>query len=111
MPIERAQLPSLEQKPTGVSFALRLAVLIFTLVLAAAPAAAQGCAMCYSTAKSASKDGQRAISKAVLVLLVPPLGLMVFGVGFAFRYGNRRDREDEMQAAASPAEFDGEKED
>jgi hypothetical protein len=49
--------------------------------------------MCYSSAKSASKDGQRALSKAVIVLLVPPVGFMAFGVGFAFRYGKRRDDE------------------
>ena len=67
------------------------ALLFLVLTLGTVPAFAQGCAMCYSSAKSASKDGQRALSKAVIVLLVPPLGLMAFGVGFAFRYGKRRD--------------------
>src|SRR5882762_9632437 len=73
---------------------LRLPLLFLVLSLGTVPAFAQGCAMCYSSAKSASKDGQRALSKAVLVLLVPPVGLMAFGVGFAFRYGKRRDDEE-----------------
>ncbi len=72
---------------------LWLAPLFLVLTLGTVPAWAQGCAMCYSSAKSASKDGQRALSKAVIVLLVPPVGLMAFGVGFAFRYGKRRDEE------------------
>ena len=72
---------------------LWLAGLFLVLTLGTVPAWAQGCAMCYSSAKSASKDGQRALSKAVIVLLVPPVGLMAFGVGFAFRYGKRRDHE------------------
>jgi cytochrome c-type biogenesis protein CcmH/NrfF len=70
---------------------LWLPPLFLVLTLGTVPALAQGCAMCYSSAKSASKDGQRALSKAVIVLLVPPVGLMAFGVGFAFRYGKRRD--------------------
>jgi hypothetical protein len=57
------------------------------------PAFGQGCAMCYSSAVAASKDGQKAISKGVLVLLVPPVGFMSLGVGLAFRYGRKRDRE------------------
>ena len=72
---------------------LWLAGLFLVLTLGTVPALAQGCAMCYSSAKSSSKDGQRALSKAVLVLLVPPVGLMAFGVGFAFRYGKRRDEQ------------------
>ena len=74
--------------------AWRSAALLFTLLgFSVAPAFAQGCAMCYTTAAAASKDGQMAIDRAVAVLLAPPLGFMTFGVGLAFRYGRKRDRE------------------
>jgi hypothetical protein len=80
---------------------LRSALLatIFALIglLSSAPAFSQGCSMCYSTAKATSKDGQRAISKGVVVLLVPPLGFMTLGVWMAFRYGKKRDQEQASQ--------------
>jgi len=57
------------------------------------PAFGQGCAMCYSSAVAASKDGQRAINRGVLVLLVPPVGFMSLGVALALRYGKKRDSE------------------
>ncbi len=63
------------------------------LIGMASPAFSQGCAMCYSNASGATKDGQRAISRAVLVLLVPPVGFMTLGMGLAFRYGRKRDRD------------------
>jgi hypothetical protein len=69
------------------------AMLIVLLALWTGPAFAQGCAMCYSTAAAASKDGQMALDRAVAVLLAPPLGFMTLGVGMAFRYGRKRDRE------------------
>jgi hypothetical protein len=53
--------------------------------------------MCYSSAKAASKDGQRAISRGVLVLLAPPIGFMTLGVGLAFRYGKKRDEEQRFE--------------
>jgi len=71
----------------------RLALLALAVGLWAAPAFAQGCAMCYSHATGASKDGQRAISRGILVLLVPPVGFMTLGMGLAIRYGNKRDEE------------------
>jgi hypothetical protein len=71
----------------------RLAFLITAFFLGAAPALSQGCAMCYSSAVAASKDGQRAISKGVLVLVFPPAGFMTLGVGLAYRYGKKRDLE------------------
>jgi hypothetical protein len=73
----------------------RLLILVAVLALWSAPAFAQGCAMCYSNAAGATKDGQRAISRGVLVLLLPPLGFMSVGVGLAFRYGRKRDEERE----------------
>jgi hypothetical protein len=72
---------------------LRNAILAGFLLLWATPAFGQACSMCYSTAKATSKDGQRAISKGVIVLLLPPLGFMTLGVWAAFRYGKRRDLE------------------
>jgi hypothetical protein len=49
--------------------------------------------MCYSNATGTSKDGQRAISRGILVLLVPPVGFMTLGMGLAIRYGYKRDEE------------------
>ena len=72
---------------------LRLATLVLFLLLWAAPAFGQGCAMCYSNATGTTKEGQRAISRGVIVLLAPPIGFMIFGTGLAFRYGKKRDDE------------------
>ena len=71
---------------------LRLA-LILLLVLWVAPAFGQGCAMCYSSASATSKDGLRAINKAVLVLLGPTVGFMTVGMVLAFRYSKKRDED------------------
>ena len=72
---------------------IRLALLIIAFFLWAAPASSQGCAMCYSSAVAASKDGQKAISKGVLVLVFPPAGFMTLGMALAYRYGKKRDLE------------------
>ena len=66
---------------------------MFALMLTVAPAFGQGCAMCYSSASAASKDGLRAINKAVLVLLGPTVGFMAVGMELAFRYSRKRDED------------------
>ena len=70
---------------------LRSAIFAALLLLWAMPAFSQGCAMCYSNAAGASKEGQKAISRGVEVLLFPPLGVMTIGVWMAFRYARKRD--------------------
>ena len=79
-------------------------MLLLAFGLWAVPAFAQGCAMCYTSAKGAPKDGQKALSRAILILLVPPLGAMTVGVSMAFRYSKRRDLENERDSDNSFSE-------
>ena len=72
---------------------LRATFLAAALLICAAPAFSQSCSMCYSTAKATSKEGQRAISKGVVILLIPSAGFMTLGIALAFRYGKKRDLE------------------
>jgi hypothetical protein len=78
---------------------LHLSTLAVFLMLWAVPAFSQGCAMCYSNAKGTSKEGQNAISRGVLVLLLPPVAFMTLGAGMAVRYSRKRDKE---QQSARP---------
>ena len=80
-----------------------LALLLLSLALWTAPAFAQGCAMCRANAKATPKEGQRAINRAILIMLAPPVGIMVFGATFVVRYVKRRDRENEDDSSQNPS--------
>ena len=74
---------------------MKLKGLIFSVLflLSSGPAFSQGCAMCYSSAQSASKGGEKAVERGVAVLLIPPLSFMTLGVGMAAWYARKRDLE------------------
>jgi hypothetical protein len=74
---------------------LTIGVLAWLFAVSAAPAFAQGCAMCYATAKATPKDAQRTLNRAIFVMIIPPVAAMTLGVGAAFRYGKQRDREND----------------
>ena len=68
----------------------RLATL--ALLLAAALPAMGQCAMCYESASAASQKGQKAVTRAIGVLLLPTLGMMVGLVTLAVRYKGVEER-------------------
>ena len=69
------------------------AVLFLFSVCVAPPAFSQGCAMCSSYVEASSKGGQRAVNKAVLLLLIPAAVFMSGGMAMAYRYSRKRDLE------------------
>jgi hypothetical protein len=75
---------------------IRLTILAFLLALAAAllPASASAqCAMCAQGTSQASQESQRAIKRGVLLLLIPPVGIMAAFIGLAVRNGRKKDGE------------------
>jgi hypothetical protein len=80
----------------------RLCSLVLLMVLSAAPAFGQGCVMCYTSAKGAATNGQKAITRGVITLLLPPIGLMLGLVGFAFYYNRNGHGQAEETAMMAP---------
>ena len=52
--------------------------------------------MCYSSAAGAGEKSQKALNRAVLVLLVPAVTMLVGFVGMAFVYRRERDARREL---------------
>jgi len=77
----------------GTKMKLRSALLALVVLLWAAPAFSQGCAMCSSYVEASSKGGQKAVNRGVLLLLFPPVGFMTLGAAAAYRYSRKRDLE------------------
>ena len=76
-------------------FANKVALAVLALALWTAPAFAQGCAMCRANAKATPKEGQRAINRAIFLMMAPPLCAVTLGTGLIVGYARRRDRENE----------------
>ena len=62
-----------------------------------ASAFAQGCAMCRANAKATPKDAQKAINRAILLMIIPPIGAVTLGTGLVVRYARKRDEEKDSQ--------------
>ena len=77
------------------------AFLLLSGVLWTAPAFAQGCAMCRANAKATPKEAQRAINRAILLMIMPPIGAVTLGSTLIVRYARRRDEENERISAES----------
>lgn len=76
-----------------IRFVFLAAFLFLCGLCSVPPAFSQGCAMCSSYVEASSKSGQRAINKAVLLLLIPAAVFMSGGMAMAYRYSRKRDLE------------------
>ncbi len=47
--------------------------------------------MCKANADALSKESQRALNRAILVMVLPPVCLMLGGATLAWRFAKRRD--------------------
>ena len=77
---------------------LVVAILLAWATLSTAPAFAQGCAMCRANAKATPNEGQRAINRAIFLMMLPPIGAVTLGTGLILRYARRRDQESEGES-------------
>jgi hypothetical protein len=64
------------------------ALLVLAALLTAAPAFAQGCSMCATSAGGAGPQAQKSLTRGVQILLIPTLALIgiVAGVTYKLRH-------------------------
>ncbi len=65
-------------------------------LIAARPALAQGCALCYNTAAAANGRGLAALRHGILILMIPPV--MIFGVVCFFTVRGRNRFNDDVES-------------
>lgn len=68
------------------------AVLLIVLLGTTEPSLAQGCALCKSAVASQVAKAIEAINTGIVLLLVPPVGMMSAILFVAFRRRDRNDR-------------------
>ena len=79
--------------------ARKLLLPIFVVALWTSPALAQGCAMCRANAKATPKEGQKAINRAIFLMMLPPIGAVTLGTGLIVRYARKRDYENGTESS------------
>ena len=67
---------------------LRIIILALILLLGSAFAAAQ-CSMCAQGTSQTNQATQRAIKRGVILLAIPPIGIMLTFIGLAVRSGRK----------------------
>ena len=75
----------------------KLLMAVFAFALWSSPLWAQGCAMCRANAKATPKEGQKAINRAIFLMMLPPIGAVTLGTGLIVRYARRRDHEKDTE--------------
>jgi len=55
--------------------------------------------MCRANAKATPKEAQRAINRAILLMVIPPICAVTIGSTLIVRYARRRDQENERISA------------
>ena len=72
----------------GTTARLLIMLFLFSLLLPffSAPLLAQGCAMCKTAVASQEASMMEALNLGIMVLLVPPVGILTTILVFAFRH-------------------------
>ena len=84
---------------------LKLALVLALLFAAHSVVYAQGCALCYTQAASASQRLTRGLRTGILILMVPPMFISVGITILAYKKRNRTNDKDKKDSPASPNDW------